>query len=355
MEAYAIVLVLTSLISGIISIINIIFPIKAIGFANRGRAVHLLALSFLLFLTGAIAGGISAADNPQGNLWIWFLSLVTAYGLFRFVRSGRKPEKNENESVRGSNSNISNLDHEARVPRQRESEWGVSGIDSPRVADDSIGRSRKARKSTARWIQPGSTATVAGRKIGGMIYLGSEPRRDDWKRVGRGFIDPGLPVAKVGSGSDFSGMGTSYWPSYRDINPQERATYLDWLAGGRSDRRIGPGYVFLYFYGLERRFFVDAPADEEKRLLVAETRRLLETYGENHSVQRYLETFLDAAHIALEPAEEAEPRFEKIGYELPLGLRVAIGRMAKEGRLVSADWVLGWYLAHPEADSVNEQ
>ena len=344
METYAIVLVLISLISGIISILNIIFPIKAMGFANRGRAAHLLALSFLLFVTGAITAGISTSDDPQGNLWVWFLSLIAAYGLFRFVRSGRKKEKNE--SARGSNSNTSILDREIHVPRQRESEWSASSTGSPRAVEDSIGRSRRTRKSAARWIQPSDTETVAGRKVGGMIYLGSEPRRDDWKRVGGAFIDPGLHVAKVGS--DFSGVGTSYWPSYGDISPRERATYLDWLAGGRSDRRIGPGFVFLYFYGLERRFFVDAPADEEKRLLVAEIRRLLEIYGENHSVQRYLETFLDAAHIALEPAEDAEPRFEKVGYELPLGLRVAIGRMAKEGRPLSADWLLGWYLAHPE-------
>ena len=344
METYAIVLVLISLISGIISILNIIFPIKAMGFANRGRAAHLLALSFLLFVTGAITAGISTSDDPQGNLWVWFLSLVAAYGLFRFVRSGRKNEKNE--SARGSNSNTSILDREIHVPRQRESEWSASSTGSPRAVEDSIGRSRRTRKSAARWIQPSDTATVAGRKVGGMIYLGSEPRRDDWKRVGGAFIDPGLHVAKVGS--DFSGVGTSYWPSYGDISPRERATYLDWLAGGRSDKRIGPSFVFLYFYGLERRFFVDAPADEEKRLLVAEIRRLLEIYGENHAVQRYLETFLDAAHIALEPAEDAEPRFEKVGYELPLGLRVAIGRMAKEGRPLSADWLLGWYLAHPE-------
>ena len=176
-----------------------------------------------------------------------------------------------------------------------------------------------------------------------MIYLGSEDR---WTREGDVAIDPGLPVAE--NGTDFSGDGMPYWPSYRDINPQARATYLDWLAGGRSDERIGPGYVFLYFYGLERRFFVDAPADEERRLLVAETRRLLDIYGENHSVQRYLRTFLDAAQIVLVPIGEAEPGFERSGYELPLGLRVAIGRMAKERSPLSADWLLGWYIAHPE-------
>lgn len=344
METYAIVLVLTSLISGLISILNIVFPIKAIGFANRGRAGHLLALSFLLFVTGAITAGISASDNPQGNLWVWVLSFVAAYGLFRFVRSGRK--KDGNESVRGSNSNSSILDREVRVPHQHESEWGASSTGSPRATEDSIGRSRRTRKSAARWIQPSGTATVAGRKIGGMLYIGSEPRRDDWKRESGAFIDPSQPVAK--SGSDFPGDGMPYWPSYSDINPRARATYLDWLAGGRSDKRIGPGYVFLYFYGLERRFFVDSPTEEEQRLLVAETERLLGVYGENRSVQRYLGVFLEAAHIALEPADEAEPRFGKVGYELPLGLRVSIGRMAKEGLPLNADWLLGWYLTHPE-------
>ena len=179
-----------------------------------------------------------------------------------------------------------------------------------------------------------------------MIYLGSEPRRDRWEREGGTFIDPGLPVAKVGS--DFSGEDMPYWPSYRDIGPRARATYLDWLAGDRSDKRIGSGYVFLYFYGLERRFFVDTSGEEEKRLLVTEAERLLGVYGEDHSVRQYLGAFLDAARIVLKPAGDAEPRFERSGYELPLGLRVAIGRMAKEKLPLSADWLLGWYIAHPE-------
>ena len=165
METYAIVLVLISLISGLISILNIVFPIKAIGFANRGRAAHLLALSFLLFVTGAITAGISASDNPQGNLWVWFLSFVAAYGLFRFVRSGRK--KDGNESVRRSNSNSSILDREARVPRQHESEWGASSTDSSRATEDSIGRSRRARKSATRWIQLCERHRESGANAGG--------------------------------------------------------------------------------------------------------------------------------------------------------------------------------------------
>ena len=50
----------------------------------------------------------------------------------------------------------------------------------------------------------------------------------------------------------------------------------------------------------------------------------------------------------LGPTGKAEPRLEKVGYELPLGLRAAIGLMAKAGQPLSADWLLSWFLAHPE-------
>ena len=78
-----------------------------------------------------------------------------------------------------------------------------------------------------------------------MVYLGSESRQDGWRRGGGAFIDPGLSVAKVAS--DPYGEGMPYWPSYRDIDPQTRATYLDWLAGGRSDHRIGSGICLPVF------------------------------------------------------------------------------------------------------------
>ena len=256
---------------------------------------------------------------------MWFiLFLIVIYGLFRLFRQGAvKKEVSGSEPTR---------------PRAQ--------TETRRAPAESMEISQAGPRIPVRWIEPSSEMTVAGRKIGGMIYIGSEPRQESWERVGGASIDPGLPVAKVGS--DFSGESMPYWPNYRDINPQARATYLDWLAGGRSDKRFGPGYVFLYFYGLERRFFVDASDEAEKRLIVAETERLLDVYGESYSVQRYLKAFLETARIVLEPAGAAEPRFERSGFELPLGARIAIGRMAKEGQPLSADWLLDWYIAHPE-------
>ena len=198
------------------------------------------------------------------------------------------------------------------------------------------------RNPAMHWTGPEEDPTVAGRKLGGMVYLGTETRRDTW-RAGVA-IDPHLTVAKVGN--QYAGEGMPYWPSYRAINPRERATYLDWLAGGRDDPQMGAGYVFLFFYGIERRFFVDNPDPREKRLLLAEVERLLLVYREHHSVRRYLDAFVEAARIVIDPSGDQEPCFGKSGYDLPLGLRVAIGRMAGSGQPLSDDWLLAWYTAH---------
>ena len=196
------------------------------------------------------------------------------------------------------------------------------------------------------WISPGTSVTVAGRDIGGMVYLAPEQRQSAWEQMSRPFIDPRLPV--LAEGADFAGEGMPYWPSYSGIGPQARATYLDWLASGRADKRYSVGYVFLYFYGLEHRFFMDRPDEAEKELLIAEVERLLGVYGNNRSVRGYLGTFVDTAQATLGYEDKPEPGLEKAGYELPLSVRVAIGRMSREGSPIDADWLLRWYTAHPD-------
>jgi hypothetical protein len=51
-----------------------------------------------------------------------------------------------------------------------------------------------------------------------------------------------------------------YWPLYSGIDPASRAAYLHWLTGGRKAPEAYIGYVFLFFYGIERRVLVDAQA-----------------------------------------------------------------------------------------------
>ena len=265
-------------------------------------------------------------------------------GLFRFIRQLLGGEEGGTE--RSSTTST------PAEPTEKSASAEVSLLADEGKAEPSGGcydiasrRIRRSSKTGMHWVEPGEVVTVAGRAIPGMVYLGSGSSRQGPAWEDNPFIDPKLRVAT--DDADVAGESFSYWPSYSAIPPEARAAYLDWLADGRRDKKYGAGYVFLFFYGLERRFFADSPSDEEKQALVAETERLLRIYGENRSIQGYLGAFLDAARVVLATEHELEPQSDSSGYELPIGLRVAIGRMTKQGIPLSADWLLAWYSAHP--------
>ena len=206
-------------------------------------------------------------------------------------------------------------------------------------------RRRPARATREpRWVPADESVVVAGREIGGMVYVGRD--RSLLGNPDNPFIDPWQPVAL--KARDLHGAGMPYWPNYSTIDPRSRASYLEWLAGGRSDPAYGAGYVFLYFYGLERRFFVDRPDLSERQAIVAEVKRLQEVYGANGSVRGYLGSFLQAARLALDEGKALQPVFEKSGYELPLAVRLAIGRLLQEAKPIPAEWMLSWLITHPE-------
>lgn len=48
-----------------------------------------------------------------------------------------------------------------------------------------------------------------------------------------------------------------YWPWYSRIEPEHRFGYLSWLASGRASLPASEGYLFLFFYGIERRLLID--------------------------------------------------------------------------------------------------
>jgi len=206
-----------------------------------------------------------------------------------------------------------------------------------------------SRPTKSGWVPSSETASVAGRNIGGMVYVGTPPLLNTYRYRDecRAYIDSSLSVAR--SGADKAGEGMPYWPGYSDISPQCRATYLDWLASGRNDASYNPGYMFLYFYGLERRFFVEQ-SNEDAKDIVQEVRRLQSLYPDNHSVRRYLGEFLDITMLAETDLDAIEPIFEKQGWELPFSLKYAIGARIDKGENLTADWLLSWFICHPETN-----
>lgn len=204
------------------------------------------------------------------------------------------------------------------------------------------------------WVRKGQSVTIADRTIDGMVYVGTPPRIGSsyYGESCRAYIDPSLSVARFGS--DKNGDHMSYWPGYSSIPAVCRATYLDWLAGGRQDGSINPGYMFLFFYGLERRFLVDQPPDDEKQEIVTEVERLKILFADNYSAQRYLGEFLDIARImamggiSLDDATLKQTILENRSWDLPFSLKFALGGMIAEGKAFDAEWLHLWLHCHPE-------
>lgn len=195
-------------------------------------------------------------------------------------------------------------------------------------------------KGNDAWRPKGSSVTVKGRTIEGMVYVGPAPLVGQSRQKSRAHINPALSVASQPADPENSGM--SYWPSYSEISPMARATYLDWLSGGKQDQKYDPGFLFLYFYGLERRYFMDAPSDMEKREIIDEVARLAQLYDGQRSIQRYLGLFLDVTNMECrKPGVQVPPL--KPGYELPLSTRIYLGRTLQSGDPLSADWLLSWW------------
>ena len=147
----------------------------------------------------------------------------------------------------------------------------------------------------AAWVPPGVEATVEGFRIpGGMVYLGKRLACVNGAGVEPSLINPTKPIQRSGADCHVSFMG--YWPSYETISSESRASYLQWLSTGKCDPEADVGYVFLYFYGLERRVLWDARRDSQAKdeipLISREILRLMEIYGHSGSFRGYASSLL---------------------------------------------------------------
>lgn len=205
----------------------------------------------------------------------------------------------------------------------------------------------------ACWVSFGKSVTVAGYKIDcGMVYVGTNlvPVYGYLSGAEPALINPRL---KVDAQPNRTGEGMPYWPSYSEIKPADRAAYLEWLASGRSAKDAYIGYVFIFFYGLERRLLADGRQrslpPEERNSIIAEVRRLLSIYGSNKSFRSYATDFLTLATALAGGSRIYHEIPEEIpsSSEFPLTLRLAFGQLAADGVPVPAEWAYLWMVCGP--------
>jgi uncharacterized tellurite resistance protein B-like protein len=181
-----------------------------------------------------------------------------------------------------------------------------------------------------------------------LLYVGRDLPAVSGYQTEPALIDPRLPVDR--DNPNRAGANVPYWPSYSSLTPSDRAAYLEWLTGGRSQPDAYIGYVFLFFYGLERRVLARPDslksATGELRTIAAEVDRLLTLYGPGgRSFARYAGGFLSLLTLATQDtgrAYERQPPARLVVGEPPLLLKLGLGQAAADARPLSADWALAW-------------
>jgi uncharacterized membrane protein YhaH (DUF805 family) len=208
-----------------------------------------------------------------------------------------------------------------------------------------FGSSARKQDVAEYWVAAPSSLSAGGVPFEGhLVYFGTRSRQQQYERH-RSLIDPKLDVS---NGRDPEGSTFSYWPNYSELRPEARRSYLEWLTAGRSDPNTPIGYVFIYFYSLERRLVKDR-SEADAPAIIAELRRLLVIYGHNHSFKNYCSALLDLGEV-LFGDEEGTPTptlDNRYGWEVPIRLRVHLGKKIAAGLTLDSNDALCWTLGHP--------
>jgi hypothetical protein len=205
----------------------------------------------------------------------------------------------------------------------------------------------------ARWLQPGEAVAIRGAIIsGGAFYVGTALSSPLLHGDEPALVNPDLTIELATSILRDSDM--QYWPSYESLTPGQRATYVSWLASPRNFVELPIGYVFLYFYGFERRVFVDLLGTPDLGVelpwIRAEVERLRRVYGSNPSLNGYAQRFLWATDCLGESTDLIEPPATSArNWHVPDSIKLGLGRLAAAGRPLPANWALAWLQSDPEA------
>jgi uncharacterized tellurite resistance protein B-like protein len=145
-------------------------------------------------------------------------------------------------------------------------------------AENTTVNDQRLRRSDVQFFGPGTVVNLGYGSLASPLVYATGGKFDHIRDAS--LIELGLVVAKQSDTSERLG----YWPSYHNCSPGQRAAYLQWLYGGRTQQVAELGYVFIFFYGLERRIVVDG---QDHEAVARELIRLLPMFGKSNSFAGY--------------------------------------------------------------------
>ncbi|MDE1482057.1 TerB N-terminal domain-containing protein [Xenorhabdus bovienii] len=306
------------------------------------------------------------------GFWIFVIALAVIWLLFSKKKKSPPPRVNS--------KTITKINHSSQQKFLNQPDNSVANMHSQASDDDELAtftfvngqtveystsrqpsRESAARRNTtpARWVKPGESVTIQNIVINyGNFYFGGQLKTYSSGEYGylyndgsdASLVDDTFPIEPISRHYYDESLG--YWPSFSTLSPRCRGAYLDWLASDRSDATCPIGYVFIYFYGLERRILADGTqettSDNEFKALFEEISRLRTVFQASGSFRHYATQLLEMMIILRPNLLSIHRENEYFSSKNALLFRLNLATVVDKGQPVCAELALTWIHYFPD-------
>lgn len=306
------------------------------------------------------------------GFWIFVIMLAVIWLLFSKKKKSPPPRVN--------NKIITKINHSSRQKSLNKPDNSMTNMHSQASDDDELAtftfvngqtveystsrqpsRENAARSNTtpARWVKPGESITIQNVVINhGYFYFGGRLKTHSSGEYGylynddsdASLVNDAFPI-EPGS-RHYYDESLGYWPSFATLSPRCRGAYLDWLASDRSDASCPVGYVFIYFYGLERRVLADgtqeAISDDEFKALFEEISRLRTVFQASGSFRHYATQLLEMMIVLRPKLLSIYTENEYFSSRSSLLFRLNLATVVDKGQPICAALALAWIYYFPD-------
>jgi uncharacterized membrane protein YebE (DUF533 family) len=287
----------------------------------------------------------------------YFIGAIVLYILYRWISGGSK-SNTVNKSKTGNAPSQRSRHRTGSSASSSVNTSSVSSFDSSDydefatfTIETNFGyeSEKSSNKQKGRWVGESEQLTINGRKLKrGLFYFGGVMNSLDGYGIEPSLVDEKRPVSKPPlneNAETHSDESLGYWPSYASLSQGCRGAYLDWLASERSNPNIPIGYVFIYFYGFERRIIENKAtsdvSDPEFIAIFDEVLRLNKVFSANRSFNRYSSDFLEL--MTLFRPSLLEYRMDEIpDTNNALSFKIKLANTVVNDQIVGVKLALAW-------------
>lgn len=250
--------------------------------SNFGQFLIYISISLIILVIALIGFGLLISSFESDSALISGIFLVIFFAIFIIYVASKKEISSTSEAIQGDSNqqfvqenNGSITRQETAVPKSQYFPGGMHQIETEIVTTPIAG------KPGLNWAGLGQTIIIGDYSIQNALTY--------WSIMSSSFEEASCIDTRKPIGNPSIVEPLPYWPKYSVLNPNQRAYYLSWLSRGKIGDIDEIGYVFLYFYGLERRVLVDRSDSE---IIFKECLRLLSTFSNSKSFNSYASEFV---------------------------------------------------------------